>query len=84
MNRKPNFVEGTRLDNRLPEILANRKMSIRELSRETDITYTMIRDAVQGGRQSIKYEVLDAICEVLDVQPGDIYKRIPASDEQQD
>lgn len=81
MKRQPNFIEGTRLDNRLPEILANRKTSIRELSRETGVTYTMIRDAVQGGRQSIKYEVLDAICQVLDVQPGDIFERVSVGEE---
>lgn len=74
MKRQPNFIDGTRIDNRLPELLANRKMSIRELSRETGITYTMIRDAYHGERQSIKFDLLEAICKVLDVQPGDIYE----------
>ena len=76
MKRRPNFVASTRIDNRLPELLANRKMSIRELSRESGITYTMIRDAYHGDRQSIKFDLLQAICKVLDVQPGDIYEYV--------
>lgn len=68
-----NFIEGTRLDNRLPALLGERKISIRELSRQTGVTYSMLWDVYHGERQSIKYEVLDAICRVLDVQPGNIF-----------
>ena len=68
-----NFIKGTRIDNRLPTLLGERKMSIRELARETDVTYTMIRDVYHGERQSIKFEVMEKICRVLGIQPGDIF-----------
>jgi putative transcriptional regulator len=75
------MIEGTRLVNRLPALLGERKMSIRELSRQTGITYSMVWDVYHSERQSVKYEVLDAICRVLDVQPGDIFVYVPEDEE---
>lgn len=63
--------------NGLPQIMARRKLSIRELSRLTGITYTTIRAVYHGERRSIQLEVLNAICQTLDVQPGDIYHYRP-------
>ena len=59
--------------NRLPQILAERGLSIRELARRTGVTYSTIWAVVHGERRSVQLEVLDAICLVLDAQPGDIY-----------
>lgn len=81
MTRTRNFIEGTRIDNRLPALMGERKMSIRELSRQTGITYSMLWDVYHGERQSIKYEVLDAICRVLEVGPGDIFEYVPENEE---
>ncbi|MBE2225669.1 MAG: helix-turn-helix transcriptional regulator [Anaerolineae bacterium] len=72
-----NFIDDTRIDNRLPAILAMKKMSIRQLSDETGIVYTMIRDVYHGKRQSVKWETIDRICQVLGVDVGDLYVRIP-------
>ena len=60
--------------NRLPAVMAQKKISIRELSRQTGITYTTIRAVYHGERRSVQYDVLDAICRVLQIQPGDIFK----------
>jgi putative transcriptional regulator len=62
------------LINRLPAIMAEQGMSIRQLSRETGITYTTVRAVYHGERRSIQLEVLEEICRVLAVQPGDIYQ----------
>lgn len=75
MARKPNFIDETKIDNYLPEIMANRGVSIRALSDATGITYTMIRDIYHGNRESAKFKTLDKICEVLGCDIGDIYKR---------
>ncbi len=63
--------------NRLPFILRQKGLSIRELSRLTGITYTTIRAVYHGDRRSVQIEVLDSLCRVLDLQPGDIYKYYP-------
>lgn len=60
--------------NRLPEILELKNISIRELSRLTGITYTTIRAVYHGGRRSVQLDVLDSICNILEIQPGDIYQ----------
>jgi putative transcriptional regulator len=59
--------------NRLPQILAERGLSIRELARRSSVTYSTIWAVVHGERRSVQLEVLDAICLVLNAQPGDIY-----------
>lgn len=61
------------LENKLPQLLNQKNISIRELARRTGITYTTIRAVVQGDRRSIQLDVLEQICLVLDIQPGDIY-----------
>lgn len=63
--------------NRLPTILDQKGISIRELSRLTGITYTTIRALYHSERKSIQLSVLDAICATLEIQPGDIYQRLP-------
>ena len=76
-----NFVKKTRIDNRLPAILGERKMSIRELSKATGVTYTMIRDVYHGERQSIKFDVVEKICKELGIQPGDIFVYVSEGEE---
>ena len=76
MTRKPNLINETSIDNHLPEIMANRGISIRGLSNATNITYTMVRDIYHGNRESAKFKTLDKICEVLSCDIGDIYKRV--------
>ena len=63
--------------NRLPYWMDRKKISIRQLSRRTGITYTTIRAVYHSERRSVQLEVLDAICQVLDIQPGDIYISLP-------
>ncbi len=61
--------------NRLPQLLAQKGISIRELARKSGVTYSTIWAMVHGRRRSVQLEVLDAVCEVLEAQPGDIYRR---------
>ncbi len=61
------------ISNRLPQILAIRGLSIRELARQTGVTYSTIWAVVHSERRSVQLEVLGAICLVLGIQPGEIY-----------
>lgn len=74
------YLEGSMLINRLPELLEQREISIRQLSRDTGVTYTTIWALYHGQRRSVQLEVLDAVCEVLRVQPGEIYRYTPSAD----
>jgi DNA-binding Xre family transcriptional regulator len=66
------------ITNLLPRLLSQKGISIRQLARDTGITYTTIWAMVHGERRSVQLEVLDAVCAVLEVQPGDIYRRAPS------
>ena len=68
--------------NLLPDLMQQREISIRELSRLTGITYTTIRAVYHGERSSVKLDVLDAICAALNVQPGEIYRCVSPGDPQ--
>jgi putative transcriptional regulator len=72
-----NFIDGTHIDNKLPALLGQHKMSIRELSEATGITYTMIRDLYHGNRQSVKWETIDKVCDVLQVGIADLFEYVP-------
>ena len=67
--------------NRLPQLIVQKGISIRQLARETGVTYTTVRAMVHGERRSVQIEVLDAVCGALGVQPGDIYKRVGSREE---
>lgn len=65
--------------NRLPQLLSQKNMSIRELSRQTGVTYTTIWSIYHMQRRSVQFSILEAICRVLDVQPGDVYSYTSAN-----
>jgi putative transcriptional regulator len=73
-------MEANMISNRLPQLINQKGISIRQLSRETGITYSTIWAMVHGQRRSVQFEVLDAVCDALAVQPGDIYRRVAAAE----
>ncbi len=56
----------------LDVMLAKRKMSVTELSEKVGITMANISNLKTGKVRAIRFSTLDAICKVLDCQPGDI------------
>ncbi len=58
-------------------MLAKRKMSVTELSEKVGITMANISILKNGKAKAIRLGTLEAICKVLDCQPGDIleYKK---------
>ncbi|MFC1224004.1 MULTISPECIES: helix-turn-helix domain-containing protein [Pedobacter] len=56
----------------LDVMLARRKMSLTELSERVGITMSNLSILKTGKAKAIRLETLEAICAVLDCQPGDI------------
>ena len=63
----------------LDVMLARRKMSVTELSEKVGITMANLSILKNGKARAIRFSTLEAICEALDCQPGDIleYRRGP-------
>ena len=53
-------------------MLAKRKMSVTELSERVGITMANMSILKNGKAKAVKLSTLEAICVVLDCQPGDI------------
>lgn len=53
-------------------MLARRKMSLTELSEKVGITMSNLSILKTGKAKAIRFSTLDAICEVLECNPGDI------------
>ncbi len=56
----------------LDVMMAKRKMSLNELSARVDITLSNLSILKTGKAKAIRLATLEAICKVLDCQPGDI------------
>jgi putative transcriptional regulator len=61
----------------LDVMMARRKMSVTELSERVGITMANLSILKNGKAKAIRFSTLEAICRVLDCQPGDIleYRR---------
>ncbi len=56
----------------LDVMLARRKMSLSELSERVDISIVNLSILKTGKARAVRFSTLEAICRVLDCQPGDI------------
>jgi putative transcriptional regulator len=56
----------------LDVMLARRKMSVTELTEKVGITMANVSILKNGKAKAIRFSTLQAICEALDCQPGDI------------
>lgn len=56
----------------LDVMLAKRKMSVTELAGKVGITMANISVLKNGKAKAIRFSTLEAICEALECQPGDI------------
>lgn len=57
---------------RLDRVMADRKMSLNELSERVGIANVNLSKIKTGKVSAIRFSTLDAICEALNCQPGDI------------
>ena len=57
---------------RLDRVMADRKMSLNELSARVGIANVNLSKIKTGKISAIRFSTLDAICKALHCQPGDI------------
>ena len=67
---------------RLDRVMADRKMSLNELSEKVGVSNVNLSKIKTGKVSAIRFSTLSAICEALDCQPGDVLEYERDSDEQ--
>ncbi len=67
----PAETEG-RIAVKLDDLLYERRMTLTELAERVDITLANLSILKTGKAKAIRFSTLEAICKVLDCQPGDI------------
>jgi putative transcriptional regulator len=61
----------------LDVVLARRKMRSKDLAAAIGISETNLSLLKQGHVKGVRFETLDAICRVLDCQPGELLEYRP-------
>lgn len=61
----------------LDQMLEARKMTLTELSDNVGITLANLSILKTGKAKAIRFSTLEAICDTLDCQPGDILTHDP-------
>jgi putative transcriptional regulator len=56
----------------LDRVLLDRRMSLTELSEKVGVTLANLSILKTGKAKAIRFSTLEALCEVLDCQPGDL------------
>jgi len=62
---------------RLDRVMADRKISLNQLAKEVGISNVNLSNIKTGKISAIRFSTLEAICRVLDCQPGDILEYQP-------
>ena len=57
---------------RLDDLLHDRRMTLTELAEQVDITLANLSILKTGKARAIRFSTLEAICEALQCQPGDL------------
>ena len=57
---------------RLDRMMADRKISLNELAQKVGIANVNLSNIKTGKVNAIRFSTLNAICDVLDCQPGDL------------
>lgn len=61
----------------LDVMMAKRKMSLGELSQKVDVTMANLSILKNNKAKAVRFSTLEAICQALDCQPGDILEYVP-------
>ena len=61
---------------RLDRMMADRKISLNDLAAKVGIANVNLSNIKTGKISAIRFSTLDAICDVLDCQPGDILEYV--------
>lgn len=72
--------EEHRVEVHLDKLLADRGMSLTELSGQVGVTLANLSILKNGRARAIRFSTLTALCEALDCQPGDLLRIRPRAD----
>ncbi|NIY78972.1 helix-turn-helix transcriptional regulator [Celeribacter sp. HF31] len=61
----------------LDMMLVKRKLSSREVAQAIGLSETNLSLFKSGKVKGVRFQSLDALCKVLDCQPGDILRYVP-------
>ena len=61
----------------LDVVMAQRKMTLSQLSERVDITRANLSILKNNKAKAVRFSTLEAICAALDCQPGDILVYVP-------
>jgi len=61
---------------RLDRMMADRKISLNELAEKVGMTNVNLSNLKTGKMKGVRFETLDAICRVLECQPGDLFEYV--------
>lgn len=67
---------------KLDDLLHDRRMTLSELANRVDITLANLSILKTGKARAIRFSTLEAICEALQCQPGDLLHFQPDPDGQ--
>ncbi len=62
---------------RLDRVMADRKITLKDLSEKVGVSNVNLSKMKTGKISAIRFSTLEAICEALDCQPGDILEYDP-------
>lgn len=66
----------------LDVMMAKRKMSLTTLSKELGMTMANISNFKNHKAKAFRFSTLDALCRILDCQPGDLLEYVPDETEE--
>jgi len=61
---------------RLDRIMADRKISLNELSAKVQMTNVNLSNLKNEKMKGIRFETMNSICKVLNCQPGDLFEYV--------
>ena len=67
---------------RLDRVMADRKVSLKELSEQVGLSNVNLSKMKTGKISAIRFSTLEAVCEALNCQPGDILEYDPDAPEE--
>ena len=65
----------------LDVMMAKRKIGVGELAERVGITPANVSLLKTGRAKAVRFTTLDALCQALDCQPGDILEWVPGDDD---
>ena len=68
----------------LDDVLHDRRMTLSELAERVDITLANLSILKTGKARAVRFSTLNAICDALSCQPGEILRFEPAKEEKSD